>query len=201
MKALTTAAVFLSLVGAALPRVGALEFILHTKNVEEDGFTKEQLYVHNDEHSDVLLSLPARWARTDGPAALTLIPADVRNSLVRVEKSSLTPGTEFRGTGLDTYRRRAQADVPQGATNVQLREEHDNPLPIFGWTDHEFVFTYDFFGQAYRRSVTFVNLNAREQITLTCVAPMESFDAVHEEGFDVLRSWQIALKQGQPTRP
>lgn len=120
----------------------------------------------------------------------------MRNSLVRVEKSSLAPNTEFRDTGLDTYRRQAQAGIPQGATNVQCREERDNPLPLFGWKDHEFVFTYDFFGQAYRRSATFVNLNAREQIVLTCVAPAEGFDAVRDAGLDVLRSWQVVPTNG-----
>ena len=190
MKTRATIALLVSLAGT-VPHAGALDFVLHARNVVDDGFTREQLYVRNDERSDVLLSLPARWTRTDGAASLTLEPPDVRNSLVRVEKSTLAPNTEFREKGLDTYRQRAQAEIPQGATNVLYREEHDNPLPLFGWKDHEFVFTYDFFGQAYRRSVVFVNLNAREQIVLTCVAPAENFPAVREAGFDVLRSWQV----------
>ncbi len=195
MKTQSVLALAFTLAGL-VARAGALDFILHAKNVQEDGFTKEQLYVRNDERSDVLLGLPMEWARTDGPASLTLVPPDVRNSLVRVEKSALAPNTEFREAGLDTYRRRAQADIPQGATNVQCREEHENPLPIFGWKDHEFVFSYDFFGQAYKRSVVFVNLNAREQIVLTCVAPAEKFDAVRNAGFDVLRSWQVVPSNG-----
>ena len=190
MKTLVAALAVWTLAGA-VPRAEALDFVLHTKNVEEDGFTKEQLYVRNDERSDVLLNLPARWVRTDGPATLTLMPPDVRNSLVRVEKSPLAPNTEFREAGLETYRRRAQADIPQGATTVQCQEEHENPLPVFGWKDHEFLFTYDFFGQTYKRSVVFINLNAREQIMLTCVAPAEGFDAVRDAGFEVLRSWQV----------
>ena len=180
----------------AMPRADALDFTLHTKNVQEDGFTKEQLYIRNDERSDVFLSLPARWTRSDAPPALTLTPPDIRNSLVRVEKSSLAPNTEFRDAGLDTYRRRAQGDIPQGATNVRCHEETDNPLPIFGWRDHEFVFTYDFFGQAYRRSVVFINLNSREQIVLTCVASAEDFDSVRTAGLDVLRSWQVTPSSG-----
>lgn len=189
MKTRALVVLLASLTGA-VPRVDALDFVLHSRSVQEDGFAREQLFIRNDERSEVLLSLPAQWTRTDSPASLTLVPPDVRNSLVRVEKSALAPNTEFREAGLDTYRRRALADVPQGATGVQCREERDNPLPIFGWKDHEFVFTYEFFGQAYRRSVVFVNLNAREQIVLTCVAPAENFDAVHDVGFDVLRSWQ-----------
>ena len=173
-----------------VPPMNALDFVVRSKNVQEDGFTKEQLYVRNDARSDVWLILPGEWSRTDGPDSLTLTPPKVSNALVRVEKSSLAPNTEFRGDGLEVYRRRATADIPQGATNVLCREERDAPLPIFGWKDHEFIFTYDFFGQAYRRGVLFINLNAREQIILTCVAPAESFDKVHNEGLDVMRSWQ-----------
>ena len=193
----TTAAILAGLtLASAGPRAGALDFVLHARNVEEDGFTKEQLYVRNDERSEVLLTLPARWVRTDGAASLTLVPPDVRNSLVRVEKSPLAPGVEFRAAGLDTYRRRASAGVPQGATNVEAREERENPLPIFGWTSREFTYAYDFFGQAYRRTVVFVNLNAREQIVLTCVAPTGDFDAVREEALEVLRSWQVVPAKG-----
>ncbi len=175
----------------AVPRADALDFVLHATTVEEDGLSREQLYVRNDERSNVLLTLPARWARNDGAASLTVIPPDINNSLVRVEKSSLAPDTTWRDKGLETYRRRAEADVPQGAAGLQCKEEHDDPLPIFGWKAHEFVFAYEFFGQAYRRSVVFVNLNAREQIVLTCVAPAERFDQVRAAGFDLLRSWQV----------
>lgn len=180
-----------ALLALGAPRAGALDFVLHATTVEEDGFNREQLYVRNDERSNVLLTLPARWTRNDGAASLTVIPPDFENSLVRIEKSALAPDTSWHDKGVEVYRRRAQADVPQGATGLQCKEERDNPLPIFGWKEHEFVFTYEFFGQAYRRSVLFVNINAREQIVLTCVAPAEHFDRVREAGMDLLRSWQV----------
>ena len=185
---LATIAVFAA---GSVARVGALDFITHTMTVQEDGFPKEQSYVSNDAHTNVLLSLPRGWSHVDDAASLTLTPPDSNNSLARVEKSSLAPDTPFSAKGLDTYRRRAQAGVPPGATGLQCVEERDQPLPIFGWKDHEFIFSYEFFGQAYKRSVLFVNLNAREQILLTCVAPSEQFNRVHEAGLDVLRSWQV----------
>ncbi len=191
MRSAVLLATFAGSLFVGVPRAGALDFMVHTMTVEEDGFTKEQDFVGNDTRTNILLSLPPRWNRTDGATSLTLIPPDINNSLVRVEKSSLAPNTPFSDKGLDTYRRVAQAGAPQGATAWQCVQERDNPLPIFGWKDHEFVFTYEFFGQAYKRSALFVNLNAREQIMLTCVAPAEQFDRVHEAGLDVLRSWQI----------
>ena len=174
-----------------VPHAVALDFIIHTMSVEEDGFTKEQAYVSNDTRTNVLLSLPPRWNRVDEAASLTLTPADAHNSLVRLEKSSLAPDTPFSDKGLDTYRRRAQAGVPQGATDLQCAQERDNPLPIFSWKDHEFIFTYEFFGQSYRRSVLFIDLNAREQLMLTCVAPADQFERVHDAGLEMMRSWQV----------
>ena len=173
------------------PSARALDFVLHTMSVQDDGLTREQLFIRNDERTNVLLVLPARWTRTDGAAALTVIPPDINNSLVRLEKSPLAPDTLFSGPGLETYRRRAQDGAPPGAAGLQCVQERDNPLPIFGWIDHEFVFAYEFFGQAYKRSVVFINLNAREQIVLTCVAPAEQFDRVHSAGLGMLRSWQV----------
>lgn len=190
-RTIPVAAAVAALCVCGLPRAGALDFVVHTMTVEEDGFTKEVAYVGNDARTNVLLMLPARWNRVDSAASLTLTPPDINNSLVRLEKSSLAPDTPFADKGLDTYRRRAQTGVPQGVTGLQCVQENDNPLPIFGWKDHEFIFTYDFFGQAYKRGVLFVDLNAREQIMLTCVAPADQFDRVRGAGLDVLRSWQV----------
>ncbi len=184
-------AAWLAGLSGASPRARALDFEVHAMTVAEDGFTHEQLYVHNDARTNVLLTFPSGWHRTEEAASLTLTPPDSNNSLVRLEKSSLTPDTTFADKGLEVYRRRAQAGVPQGATGVQCVEEHDNPLPIFGWKDHEFVFSYEFFGQSYKRSVLFVDLNAREQLVLTCVAAADQFEPVRAAGLDVLRSWQV----------
>ena len=176
---------------AGAPEVRALDFQVQSIQVEEDGYKHEQPFLRNDEHTRIFLTLPAGWDRTAEPNALTLSARAENETTIRLEKSPLTPDLPFKEKGLDAYRQRALASVPQGATEVQVSVDLDEPLPIFHWKSHEFVVDYVFFGRAFRRSQVFLDLNATEQILMTTVAPKAGFDRAHEAAFDVLRSWQV----------
>lgn len=177
------------LVGAASLR--ALDFQVQSAEVEEDGYKHEQSFLRNGDRSRVLLSLPAGWDRAAEPGALTLSARAETDTMVRLEKSPLTPDLPFKDKGLEAYRRRALASVPQGATETQVAEDRDEPLPVFHWKSHEFVVDYVFFGRAFRRSVVFLDLDATEQIMVTTVAPKAGFARARGEAFEVLRSWQV----------
>ena len=177
------------LVGGPAVPAHALDFQLHPVKVEEDGMVYERAYFNADEHTHVMIDLPHGWSVSDGPAFLSATPQNLANSLVRIEKSSLTPDTLFRDKGLEAYRQRVMAAVPREALNVRMVQEQADPLPVFHWKDYEWVVEYDCYGQSFRRSAMFVNLNAREQILLTTVAVRDNFDQVHHAGLDLLRSW------------
>ena len=179
----------------AAPDSHALDFQLQSNVVEEDGFKHEQWFFHNDDKTNVIVDLPSGWDHQAEPGSLTLTATGETDSMVRVEKSAFAPDLPFKDKGLETYRRRALATVPQGATEVLLTAEHDEPLPIFHWKSYEFVVDYVFFGRAFRRSVVFVDLNTREQLVVTAVAPKAGYDRAHGAAFDVLRSWQVMPKQ------
>ena len=169
----------------------ALDFQVHALEVEADGIKHTQSFLRNDEASRVLLDLPAGWDHAAEPGALTLTSRTETDTMVRLEKSPFAPDTPFKDKALDAYRKRVLAAVPQGATETQVSGEHEEPLPIFSWKSHEFVVDYVFFGRAFRRSMVFLNLNAREQILVTTVAPQAGYDRAHGAAFDVLRSWQV----------
>ena len=171
--------------------VRGLDFRLHATTVQEDGQPREQLSFRADAGTEVAIALPGGWARADDVGSLTLTPPRITNGMVRIERSALTPAVAFRDAGLDTYRQRVLAGIPQGAAEIKASGDADDPLPIFGWKSHEWTVDYDFFGQSYRRSVLFLNLNAREQLMLTTVSLRADFDPVHAAGLDVLRSWQV----------
>ena len=113
--------------------------------------------------------------------------------MVRLEKSaSAAQAADFGDkAALERYRRAAMANVPPGAATVHVAEEHDMPLPVFHWRDYEFTIDYEFFGQSFRRSVLYVDLNAKEQLIVTCVAPRTDFDQIHDATGNLLRSWQV----------
>ena len=170
--------------------VHALDFRLHTTRVQEDGFAHEQVYFQYDAATRVVIAPPAGWLRMDDAGSLTLTPPKITNGMVKVEHSSLTPNIPFQAASLETYRKRVFAMIPQGAAGVKLDADAVDPLPVFGWKSFEFTVNYDFFGQSYRRSVLFLNLNAREQIMVTAVALQQDFDGVHTAAMDLMRSWQ-----------
>ncbi len=168
----------------------AFDFTLSTLKVEEDGFTHDQSYFSRDPRTNIGIRVPPLWLATGTPAALTLTLPAVTGSTLRLEPSAQTPATAFDDKGLDTYRKAVLAEIPPGAINIRLSGEKTNPLPIFHWTDHEFTMEYSLYGQLYTRSVLFVNLDARQQIRLSSIAPKTAFDQVHEAGFSLLQSWQ-----------
>ena len=166
-------------------------FRLYSTTVEEDGFRREISYIQNDDHTRVMISLPRNWIAAVDPAALTITSETSRGSLIRLETSSLTPGLPFKDKDLEAYKKKVFALLPQGGTGACIAEEHDEPLPIFHWKNHEFVLEYEFFGEVYRRSVLFLNLDSKEQLMMTSLASKTEYAKVHDIAFDVLRSWQI----------
>ncbi len=169
----------------------ALDFQLRTKQVQEDGFTRELTYFSGSETTRVLITLPRDWTPAATANSLTLAAPGTAGGTIRLEKSPLRPDVRFDEQGLTTYQRAMSTAVPAGAAQVRITGQQENPLPIMHWQSHEFTLSYDFFGQSFCRSVLFLNLDAKEQIICTISAPKAVFDAVHNTGFDLLRSWQI----------
>ena len=167
----------------------ALDFQLHPTTTVDDGFTHEHSCFRYDDRSDMQIDLPRGWHTTADAGSITTVAPDASGALIRIEKSPLTPATLFRDAGLDVYRQRVLAGIPQGATNTRIVTEKADPLPIFGWKDYEFTVSYDFFGQSLRRSVVFVNLNPKEQILMTVSAGQSEFDKVRGQGMTVMQSW------------
>ena len=167
----------------------ALDFQLRPTTTVDDGFTHEHSCFSYDDRADMQIDLPRGWRTTADAGSITSVPPDASGALLRIEKSTLGPDTPFRDAGLDVYRRRALAGVPQGAVNARIVAEKADPLPIFGWKDYEVTVSYDFFGQSLSRSVVFINLNPKQQILLTVSATQGDFDKVRGQGMTVMQSW------------
>ena len=167
----------------------ALDFRLSPLVFSEDGFTRQRMAFQYKDGISMMTDLPPQWNVAGESDALTMVAANDSDGTIRIEKSPLTPGTDFHDKGLDVYRRRFLSFVPKGAVNVRIVQERANPLPVFHWTDYEFVAEYEFYGRAFKRSAMFINLDVKEQILMTAFADGGKFDRCHDVGFDVLRSW------------
>jgi hypothetical protein len=187
--------------GGAVWPVQAIDFRLTTIHVQEDGFEREHSSFAYAADTAVLIDLPRGWDAVSDPDALTLTSRLLPQAGLRLEKSTLGPGAPFAGAGLDVYRRRLLAAVPAGAVHVRITAETAEPFPLFGWKDYELVADYEFYGQGFRRSALFINVNAAEQLCLNVVSPDGTFAAAHQAGLDLLSSWDPVPAKMTPARP
>jgi hypothetical protein len=167
----------------------ALDFELHSAVTVEDGVPRKHACFRYDEHTNVMIDLPHSWSTTSTAAAITCVPTNTGGAEVRIEKSTLTPGTPFANAGLDVYRQHLLSIVPHGAASLRLGEEKRDRLPVFGWKDYEFTVAFDFFSQQLLRSVMFINLNDKEQIMVIVTGARPGFDQIHAQAMDVMLSW------------
>ncbi len=181
----------------ALP-VHALDFTLSTKSVEEDGYPRQVSYFAYDAQTNVIIRAPAKWQITTTPTTMILTSPSLPGSEVRLEKSPFAPSLLFKEQDLERYRQHALTQAPPGSAEVLVTAEKENPLPIFDWTDHEFLVEYAFYGQRFKRSILFLNLDAAQQLRVTAVGLSADFDQVHRAAYALLQSWQATPSAVKP---
>jgi hypothetical protein len=69
-----------------------------------------------------------------------------------------------------------------------MEEERSNAIPINRWASQQFVFTYNLFGFAQRRSVTFLNYNDEEQFVIDVTGTANDYPKAYARGYRVLNS-------------
>jgi hypothetical protein len=110
-----------------------------------------------------------------------------------LKHSPLTPDQPFEGLGLDRYREAAHRMLPPGVTGIKATEETASPITINRWRSFRFVFLYDASGTMEKRSVTFLSLNADDQLVLVTTAHELDFPEAADRSWQIIRSWQPFL--------
>jgi hypothetical protein len=123
---------------------------------------------------------------------------DIATAEMTWSKSPVRSGLPFDEKNFAAYRTAARTFVPNDATDIVLEEEASEAIAINGWTSHQFTFIYKLFGVARRRSVTFVNLRAREQVVFEISAPTADYEKAYARGYRVLNSISELPAMSQP---
>ncbi len=113
-----------------------------------------------------------------------------------IAKSPLDTRTPFSGDALKQYSDLARNSLPAGATDVVLEQDVPNPISINGWSSHGYVFTCNFFGVKFRRSVTFLNFSPKDQWLIAINAPVKNYDKTYARTYGILNS-MYAMKPGE----
>ncbi len=113
---------------------------------------------------------------------------DLQRAAMKISRSQTTAGIPFDEKNLASYRTTARALLPPTAANVQIEAETPNPISINHWTSHQFLFTFEQFGQQFRRSITFLNYSDKEQLIVDVSAVGEDYAKTYGRGYRVLNS-------------
>lgn len=165
----------------------ALDFTLKHQGGMADGARSENTYV-TDGQNKIFMRIPNTWKVSDSAQALDCIP-EQGGSRVVIEQ--VGGGKPFLLD--DAVRRELDTDagktLPSGARNVTELPPRTDLLPIFGWTTLEICHRYEFYGQAMRRGILYVNMLPGRVVRVTVTAPDAVFDAVHEQMRLVMSGW------------
>lgn len=99
----------------------------------------------------------------------------------------------FEGAALERYRESARRLVPRNASGTTIKEEQYFPYPINDWKSYRFTVAFDVDQTHHLQSVTFLNLNASDQIMLITTAPEKDFAEAMHRSHQIIRTWQEML--------
>ncbi len=155
---------------------------------EGDGCKFKQLAFHDGETTITYLS-PRGWTYSGSATQLTLRPpktSQAEASITRVARSE--PG-RFDDETLKKLVAEAVALVPKGSSNVTVESQEKNPLLINRKETFLIVLNYNLFGQAYNRSILFLN-RGKEQIRFELVCRSADFKELQKAFLHSQYSWE-----------
>jgi hypothetical protein len=109
--------------------------------------------------------------------------------------SPLTPDVSFDGAHLPQYAAAAVQFLPKGSSNVKVEGEEDNVYPINNWICHRYTISYRFFGYSIVDTVTFLNLNDKEQFVIQVSSRDQDFKDIAAKSWDIIRSWHEMIQR------
>jgi hypothetical protein len=171
----------------AAPANAALDFSLQYKPLAADGLSLDKPFI-TDGASKIFLSIPRNWKISNGGAGMELTP-DTARSTVRLGKYQNSRLLTIDQAGGQDLVGQITTQLPPDAKNAKVLAVDLNPLAIFGWQTLEVSITYDYFGEAMRRSLMYLLMLPGRVVQLTVVAPAGDFDKVHKEARHILSSW------------
>ncbi len=108
---------------------------------------------------------------------------------LRLRPSPMPATAAFTPETLVRYRAAARKLLPAAAESVAAEGETLDALPINGWRAFRMLFSMQLPGGAARESVTFLNLDAEQQIVVQTSSRRDDWEAADERAFDIIRRW------------
>lgn len=108
---------------------------------------------------------------------------------VELRRSPIQAGTPFSQANITDYAKTARQFLASTAEVWPEEPVVFDPLPINGWKTCRFNFLYHVGGSPVRADVTFIDLNAQDQIVVITGATAGSYPLVRSRSDDIIRRW------------
>jgi hypothetical protein len=184
--------IILKLLGALLASVVSARAELQlTPTLQElagDGGKFKQL-AFSDGDKTVTYQAPIGWDYSGSATQLTLRPPKKPQAEATISKISLSESGKFDEESLKKVVAEAVALAPKGSENVTVISQEKNPLLIDRKETFLVVLGYNLFGQAYNRSVLFLN-RGNEQIRFQLVCRQADFKELQKAFLGSQFTWQ-----------
>src|ERR1700730_9687138 len=166
-----------------------LQFTPKISEYELDGAKFKQLAFSDGSTKQITYSPPRGWDYSGSAAQLTLRPPNKSQAEATISRLPLPQPASFDDETMKKLVEEALASVPKGSTNVQLVSQEKNPLMIERKETFLITLTYNFYGEAYGRSILFLN-RGKEQIRFQLASRQADFKDLQKAFLASHYSWQ-----------
>ena len=180
----------LALAGSLLiaPARAELDLTPKLSEYELDGVKFKQL-AFSDGRKIVTYAPPRAWDYSGSATQLTLRAPGKSQAEATIRKVALSQPARFDEGTVKKLVQEAIASAPPGSTDIQLVSQEKNPLMIERKETFLVTLSYNFHGDAYNRSILFLNRGAeRIQFQLGC--RQADFKELQKAFFGSQYSWQ-----------
>jgi hypothetical protein len=154
-----------------------------------EGFSFPEL-IFSDGPQRVTYEFPRGWSySTISPSQIRFNPPQLAQAQAEIEAIPLIEPFAFDEKAIKKLREEILRSLPKNSTQVQVLSEVTNTLMINGHKTYEVTIAYMCYGQRYRTSVLFANLD-RQQLRIRVLAQASDFEKVHRDFCDSLCSLQ-----------
>ncbi len=136
-----------------------------------------------------LYQQPRGWEYSGSTTQLALHPPNKAHAEATITRIPLSEPGQFDDDTLKKLVAEAVALVPKGSSNVTVESQEKNPLRINHKETFLVVLSYNLAGQAYNRSILFLN-RGKEQIRCELVCRAADFKDLQKAFLGSQCSWQ-----------
>ena len=175
--------------GLAITATAELDLKPHYANV--GGLVRRAYFADGNKQYAVTIDSETQLSEADNGALFRFTNVPQASMLLR--PTPLAKLLPFDAESLPAYLKAAQALLPAGAEDVVLEAQKENVLPVNRWHSYRFVFSYHIAASQLRESITFLNLDERQQVVIKTGSRQAAFDAIAARADDIIRRWHEVL--------